>query len=172
MPLILPGNVGSATAGGYNVANSLRFNDGSSDHLKRTFSTADNYKKQTFSAWIKRSDLGGTKRIIESYDGSSTSSTGIHFVDDKVRVNFGGGSAHILLTNSLYRDVSAWYHLVVQIDTTQGTDTNRVKIYINGVQQTSFETSNYPDQNDDSQLTCPNANNNIGTTYDNSGEFF
>jgi len=170
MPLILPSN--SISAVGYEVDNSLRFDDGSSDHLKRTFSTADNYKKQTFSAWIKRSDLGGTKRIIESYDGSSTSSTGIHFVNDQVRVNFGGSSSNILLTNALYRDVSAWYHLVVQIDTTQSTDTNRVKIYINGEQETSFATSNYPSQNADSQLTCPNANNSIGTTYDGSGEFF
>ena len=170
MPLILGTN--SIKDTGFDVANSLRFNDGSSDRLQRTFSTADNYKKQTFSAWIKRSDLGGTKRIIESYDGSSTSPTGIHFVNDQVRVNFGGSASNILLTNALYRDVSAFYHLVVQIDTTQSTDTNRVKIYINGEQETSFATSNYPSQNTDSQLTCPNANNNIGTTYDGSGEFF
>jgi hypothetical protein len=53
---------------------------------------------------------------------------------------------HDVETNRLFRDASAWYHIVVTLDTTQGTAANRVKIYVNGVQETSFATATYPDQ--------------------------
>jgi hypothetical protein len=52
-----------------------------------------------------------------------------------------------LVTNRKFRDLSAWYHIVVAIDTTQSTSSNRVKIYVNGVQETSFATEQYPTQN-------------------------
>ena len=55
-------------------------------------------------------------------------------------------------TNRLFRDVSAWYHIVLAVDTTQGTESNRVKIYVNGVQETSFTTATYPGQKSKSFL--------------------
>ncbi len=72
-----------------------------STRLNRTIGTADNYKKQTFSAWVKRSGLGGTKRMIGGYDGSSTYSTEINFDSDQLRIEFGGGSYNVVKTNVL-----------------------------------------------------------------------
>ena len=71
MPLILPGNVGSATAAtSFNVANSLRFNSGSSDHLNRTTSSG-NRLKWTWSAWIKKTKNGADEDLFSGYDDSS-----------------------------------------------------------------------------------------------------
>jgi hypothetical protein len=142
-----------------------------STRLNRTFGTADNYKKQTFSAWVKRSGLGGTKRMIGSYDGSSTYSTEINFDSDQLRIEFGGGSHNVVKTNALYRDTNAWYHIVVAIDTTQATASDRIKFYVNGEQITSFATANYPAQNSNSQLTSANSNNNVGSSWGGSDPY-
>ena len=61
----------------------------------------------------------------------------------------GNSSTNILITDQVFRDPSAWYHIVIALDTTQGTAANRVKAYVNGVQVTSFNTENYPSQNAD-----------------------
>jgi hypothetical protein len=68
-----------------------------------------------------------------------------------------GGTTYYLNTNRLFRDVSAWYHILVAYDSTQATASNRVKFYVNGTQETSFETSNYPAQDVDSELNKANA---------------
>ena len=143
---ILPANT---LSGGYNVANSLRFNDGSSDFLSKTFSSAGNQQKMTISFWIKRSDLSGTKEVISQGSGSACH---INFqasgtLEMNLRNSVDGGSNVFLITNRLFRDVSAWYHIVLALDTTQGTASNRAKLYVNGVQETSFGTENYPSQN-------------------------
>ena len=143
---ILPANT---LSGGYNVANSLRFNDGSSDFLSKTFSSAGNQQKMTISFWIKRSDLSGTKEVISQGSGSACH---MNFqasgkLEMNLRNSVNGGSNVFLITNRLFRDVSAWYHIVLALDTTQGTASNRAKLYVNGVQETSFGTENYPSQN-------------------------
>jgi len=134
---------------GYNVANSLRFNDGSSDFLSKTFGSAGNQQKMTISFWIKRSDLSGTKEVISQGSGSAChmnfQSSGT--LEMNLRNSVDGGSNVFLITNRLFRDVSAWYHIVLALDTTQGTASNRAKLYVNGVQETSFGTENYPSQN-------------------------
>ena len=149
LPTIATGNVGSALAGGYEVDNSLRFNDGSSDFLSKTFGTAGNQQKMTISFWIKRSDLSGTKEVISQGSGSAChmnfQSSGT--LEMNLRNSVDGGSNVFLITNRLFRDVSAWYHIVLALDTTQGTASNRAKLYVNGVQETSFGTENYPSQN-------------------------
>ena len=160
MPLILPGNVGSATAAtGFNVSNSLRFDDGSTDYLSISGSTPGNRKKFTYSFWFKRSHLG-TDQALLSYESDSNNRGQIQInTSDQFRYfeRSGGSTTTDLVTNRLFRDVSAWYHIIIAVDTTQGTNTNRVKIYVNGVQETSFSTSTYPSQNYDT-----NANG----TYD------
>ena len=149
---ILPGN--SAT-GGFDVANSLRFNDGSSDYLNRTLSGSGNTKKFTISFWQKLGTGFSADRAVISGGADAnnylivrnSSSQTIQILETV------SGSDHTnLVTNRLFRDVSAWYHIVVAIDTTQGTDTNRVKLYVNGTQETSFSTATYPGQNDDLQF--------------------
>jgi len=130
---------------GYNVANSLRFNKGSSDNLTRTPSSQSNLQKSTFSFWLKRSTLG--EQIIFSTGSPDTAGS-------LFQIYFSGNdSLHIetdspsLVTNKKFRDVSAWYHILVAVDTTQGTASNRIKIYVNGVQETSFSLEQYPSQN-------------------------
>jgi hypothetical protein len=142
MPLIIPAN---SITGGYVVDNSLRFNKGSSDNLTRTPSSQSDLQKSTFSFWLKRSTLG--EQVILSTGSPDTSGSLFMIYFD------GSDSIHVetaspsLVTNRKFRDVSAWYHIVVAVDTTQGTDTNRVKIYVNGVQETSFSLEQYPSLN-------------------------
>jgi len=158
MPFILSGNVGSATAAtGYDVANSARFNDGSSDYLDHTHNAVTSTRKQTFSVWVKRSHLTSYQYIISTKNGTSTDRDGIAFsASDQIDIRYGAGSSSPirLTTNRLFRDPSAWYHIVVAVDTTQGTAGNRIKLYVNGVQETSFATSSYMDQNYDFALNA------------------
>ena len=147
---ILPANTLSS---GFDVANSLRFNRGSTDFLNRTLGTPTNVDKATFSTWIKFSDVTSSNDTVifaATADGNNT--THLEKLGGQTfRMNMREGSNYIgvLTTNRLFRDPSAWYHIVVAYDTTQGTGSNRVKLYINGVQETSFSTATYPTQNVD-----------------------
>jgi len=149
MPLILGTN--SIKDTGYDVDNSLRFNDGSTDYLSISGSTPDNRKKFTYSFWFKRSHLG-TDQALLSYESDSNNRGQIQInTSNQLRYfeRSGGSTTTDLVTNRLFRDVSSWYSIIISVDTSQGTDTNRVKIYVNGVQETSFATSTYPSQNYD-----------------------
>jgi hypothetical protein len=156
MPLILPGNVGSATAGGYNVANSLRFNIGSSDSLTRTLGTPSNGKKFTISVWTKLIiDPAGNAQEIMAGGADGSNETFLRYTSNETiqfRHDHASDQNWQLQTNRKFRDPSAWYHIVAAVDTTQGTDTNRVKIYVNGVQETSLLTANYPAVNEETFL--------------------
>ena len=153
MPLILPGNVASATAATtYSVANSCLFNDDDSAKLTLTpGSTSDAIRqKWTFSCWFKIGNLGaqaGNRAIIfPRSDGSNYAWFYLNSSDQLLYNEYRSSTDINLITNRKFRDPSAWYHLVVATDTTQGTAANRVKIYINGVQETSFATETYPAQ--------------------------
>ena len=144
---------------GYDVDNSLRFNRGSSDSLSDT-QTSGNRRTWTFSTWVKKCTNGnGVTGAIHGLMSALTSDyDGIHFHNtDAFRVYFNGTSSGLLVTNRLFRDNSAFYHTVVAVDTTQGTASNRVKIYINGVQETSFSTETYPSQNYDTFYNVSNT---------------
>ena len=151
MPFIIPAN--TLASGGFEVANSLRFNRGSSDFLNKTLGTPTDIDKATFSTWIKFSDVtssNDTAIFAATADGNNT--THLEKLGSQVfRLNMREGSSYIgvLTTNRKFRDPSAWYHIVVAFDTTQGTGSNRVKLYVNGVQETSFSTATYPTQNVD-----------------------
>jgi hypothetical protein len=151
--MVFPVVGGDGKPTGYDIDNSLRFNDGDSPYLNRTFATPTNRKKFTFSAWYKRSTLSTTQYII-SYDSGGLSMGIIGFSStDKFIIydrDSSSGSADIdYNTTQLFRDVSAWYHIVVSIDTADGTSGDRVKIYVNGTRITSFDTSTAPAQNYD-----------------------
>ena len=164
MPLILGTN--SIKDTGYDVANSLRFNDGSSDNLSDSQSTG-NRRTWTFSTWVKRCTIGSSQVLINA---RTSDEDRIQFHSSNViRVYFNGAASAFLVTNRLFRDVSAWYHIVVAVDTTQGTASNRIKLYVNGVQETSFSTETYPSQNYDTFFNLSNTLN-IGTAY-GGGEY-
>jgi hypothetical protein len=133
--------------GPQSIDNSLRFNDGSSDSLTKTSSTGSN-TTSTLSVWIKRANLGAEMKMLNFTGGSNN--LNIEFKnDDQLSANaYDGSSQFSLKTNRKFRDTSSWYNIIVAIDSTQSTSSNRVKIYVNGVQETSFETSNYPSQDD------------------------
>ena len=149
--VILPTN---SASGGYDITNSLRFNSGSSDDLNRTFTTPTNNKIFTWSGWVKRSSLGTMSTIFRTIANGSNVSTGFRFEETSniFRFFFFNASDGDLQTTQVFRDVSAWYHLVVAVDTTQATSSNRVKIYSNGSQITSFSTATYPTQNYNPQM--------------------
>jgi hypothetical protein len=135
--------VGGNQATGDFITNSLRFNDDDAPRLTKTFSSSGNRRTVTFSAWVKLSNLGIIRHIF--------SNNGADFInlesDDTLSVQLAGSAEGYLYSNRKFRDVSAWYHIVVAVDTTQGTASNRLKLYINGVQETSFSDSTNPDQN-------------------------
>ena len=133
----------------YEVERSLRFNDDDSAYLNRTFGSAGNRKTFTISAWIKRCSLGVVHPVFSRYTGNSDSGFLGLYVNSDESLYFTGWSTVYMRTNRLFRDFSAWQHIVFAVDTTQATDTNRWKLYINGTQETSFATSNYPSQNTD-----------------------
>jgi len=152
MPLILPGNVASATAATtYSVANSCRFEFGDSAKMQKTLGTnSSNYDTNfTVSAWFK---LGGPTRIAATRGIWSAGPNDQNALDltikDTQYIAFqsidGGSTEANLTTNQVIRDPTAWYHLAVIVDTTQGTAANRVKMYLNGTQITSFSTETYP----------------------------
>jgi len=172
MPLILGTN--SIKDTGFNVANSLRFNSGSADYLNRTPSSASNRKTWTWSSWVKKVDNTTSRQFIFNAD-SSSQNTSIEFKDNAISVfDFNSGSYQWqVITSAIFRDNSAWMHICVAINTADGTASNRVKIYVNGSQITSFSTSNYPSLNYESKVNL-NVDHRIGsisgsTTFDLDG---
>ena len=129
----------------YEVANSCRFNDGDSPSMSKTQGTATNVKIFTVSMWVKRCTFGADQHLWETYLTSDAANdrVTIQFMDsDRFRVKAVDGGSTVLQkeTSRLCRDPSAWYHIVVAVDTTDSTAANRCKIYINGTQETSFST--------------------------------
>ena len=141
-------------------------------YLTRTNSGTGSETKGTFSAWIKRGVLGGSSDYI--WHTSEDTNNDIKILtnsSDSIRIRgINNGTAVVnLIPNNLFRDVSAWYHLVVAFDTTQSTEADRIKMYVNGVQITSFSTAVYPSQNLNLKLNQSGDRRTIGTAYDNGG---
>ena len=151
MPLILPGNVGSATAAtGYDVANSVRFDRGSSPTMIRTIpddaSSTGSRVQWTFSTWIKRSSIGTLQALFGSYQ-SSNYHTFIGFnTSDQLDVfdQYNGSKNGQRITNRVFKDVSAFYHLCIIWDKNNGTDGLKIRIFVNGLEESSFATSSVP----------------------------
>ena len=128
----------------YEISNSARFVDDASGYLSFTPSSASNRRTYTFSTWVKRG------RILEQQNIFGTAAEGdvIYFdAGDRIRFFHNGSASSYLGTNRMFRDVSAWYHIVLAVDTTQSTDTDRVKLYVNGSQYTWDASTTYPTQN-------------------------
>jgi len=154
MSLIIPAN--SASAGGYAVDNSLRFDSTAGTYLNFNQATATSARKMTYSTWFKLSKLNDYNILLENVANPHISQIVIQDNGNNNDLRFYDydGSTNIeLKTSRAFRDVSAWYHIVVAMDTTQSTASNRVKIYINGVQETALDTATYPDQNYDTAIT-------------------
>jgi len=171
MSIIIPAN--TLAAGGFDVDNSLRFERGSNDHLTRTMVAATLATKFTYSFWIKRGLLtSGTHTLFESYeDDNNRFLIFLHPGDDLRLLDLTGGSTQMdIRTNRLFRDPSAWMHIVCAVDTTQGTAGNRTKIYVNGVQESSFSTNTTFDQNDTPEQGTTDHAHTIGKYGGGTGD--
>ena len=147
-----------AEASFYNgvATQSLRFDRGSNTYLTRTPSSASNRKTFTFSCWIKRANFASSVQTLIIARPTSTPSTSIQILDtNNIRIQDTGISMD-LRSSRVFRDVSSWYHIVVAVDTTQSTSSNRAKLYINGSQETSFSTETYPTQDGDTLFNNTN----------------
>ena len=153
MPLVLSGNVGSATAAtGFNVANSVRFDTNA--YMHKTPGSAGSLTTWTFSTWIKRAKLGSSQYIFTSRNDGNNSTWAYFDSNDKILFFDIDGNADQgkLITNRLFRDVGAWMHLAFIWNTTSGTAGDRIQLWVNGVRETSFSTQTNPDQNDASTM--------------------
>ena len=160
---ILAGASGATGAAGYEIERSLRFNSGDSAYLSRDFS-AGNRRTWTWSGWVKRSTVDGSYMSVFGAGGSNRDRIQF-FNNQKLVVNFNEGADGTVEVDQVFRDPSAWYHIVAAVDTTQATASNRVKIYVNGSQVTAFDTATYPSQNYETRL-----NNNIATYIGQSSD--
>jgi hypothetical protein len=178
MPLILPGNVASATASTtYDVANSCRFNQPDSAKMSITPASDGNKRTWTWSAWIKigkPDNFGGI--FFAGIAGATDNITDIYLDDDgKLYLRdivSNGVLEYYVSPNRVFRDHSAWYHIVYAVDTTQGTDTNRVKLYINGTQETSLAENTYPDQNYETNINDSSYAHDLGHGLKTNGNSY
>jgi hypothetical protein len=137
-----------STAGGYDINNSLRFRRSASAYLNRTPASSGSQTTWTYSTWFKRGALGSDQILITA--GATNNDTNCYITSsDKIYwFNRAGGTMNgIKETTQVFRDPSAWYHIILVWDTTQGTASNRMKIYVNGSQVTSFSSSTDPSSN-------------------------
>ena len=134
---------------GYTVANSCRFQDSDSAEMSRAIASTGSNTTWTVSAWVKRVELGQSSPIFGTGDGNADNDARMVFFDaaDAIECSYyNGGYTYEVTTNRVFRDISAWYHICILFDSTQGTAANRIKIYVNGTQETSFATSSYPSE--------------------------
>jgi hypothetical protein len=153
----------SSGGGAYQISRSVRLRSSASAYLNRTFSSTGNTKTWTWSAWFKRGTLGTEQNLFGTIDLSVTNrQCYISFQTDNT-LTFSNyttsGYNYYLQTTQVFRDPSAWYHIVCVSDTSQATTANRLKIYVNGIQITAFSTATYPSQNFDGWV---NANTGAG----------
>jgi len=143
------------------IANSARWNRADSPYLSKTFSSAGNRDKWTFSCWVKKCKTGVEQRLLTTSDNSS--------FDDNIRFNSDDtltvicNNATVLTTNRVFRDTSAFYYISVVWDSGNSTSGDRCKLFVNGVRETSFSTESYPSQNQDSYINN-NTAHYIGVT--------
>jgi hypothetical protein len=142
-------NKGAGPAGAYQISRSLRFNSADSAYLNRTPASAGNKQTWTLSVWVKRAGLSAFMPIYSAGPVSPRAWVLLNSSDklDFRSVDSTNTEVIRLTTTQVFRDPSAWYHIVVAQDTTQATSSNRVKIYVNGTQITAFDTATYPTQN-------------------------
>ena len=148
-------NSNAISAGGYDINNSLRFRQSASAFLSRTPASASNRQTWTWSGWVKRGRLDIDNHTLFTGRTSAAATYTIFLFNPTNNLWLIDNGGTSLVSTAVYRDPSAWYHVVLAVDTTQATAANRVKMYVNGAQITSFSTATYP---------TLNANLNVNST--------
>lgn len=164
----------AAGATGYQIARSLRFNSADSAYLTRTPGSTTNQKTYTWSGWVKRGTLGAGGCMFGA-GSSGTNFCNLIFsssTDTLSWFTYEGSTSTNLDTTQVFRDVSSWYHIVLAVDTTQATSSNRAKLYVNGVQITAFGTATYPAQNTNNVVNTSGVPCGVGAQMSPSAAVF
>ena len=161
---MLQGTAADSGEDSYQISKGLRFNDADGASLKRT-SGKGNTRKWTFSTWIKRTAILNQGPIFSGNHGSSNPYHEFYFTGSTDRLatwKDGAGEGNInVSTNRVFRDLGAWYHIVYVWDTGESTDSDRIRMYVNGVRETSFASTTWPAQNHQSAFNRDGAVNSI-----------
>ena len=145
-------NRGSISTGPYQIDNSLKFEADNREYLRwndiSSYASSTRKKTFSFSAWVKLTEVGSQCMIW------STAANGYLTIQASGVIKWQqtyGGVQKTLNTNRVFRDTSAWYNIIIAVDSTQSTEANRSRLYVNGVEETSFSSATYPSQNAEAQ---------------------
>ena len=156
---------GAAAQGGttpvHTIDQSIRFNDNDSAYMYRAFSGAGDLQKATMSCWLKMGNISTNKGIFTFISDKPLE------LDSNNNLKVHAFGSNRLITDREFRDPSAWYHIVLSIDSTQAVSTERIRLYVNGQRETSFSTESYPSQNTNGSWWSSNFLQ-IGRTYGTS----
>lgn len=156
--------IGSSAPTDYTISRSLRQNNADSAYLTRTYSVAGNRRTFTISAWVKpHNDASNVQTIFGVSNGTGANWGALYFAGGTIIFTnvTGGPSDWQLSTNIATSDPTSWQHVLVSVDTTQATTANRIKLYVNGQQTSSFSTASYPTLNFDCRFN-DNLEHTIG----------
>ena len=140
------------------ISKSLRFNSADSAYLNRTLTTPTDGKRWTWSGWVKRGILTNGTGTVQQLFSAGSATAFFRFSTTDTLLSGWTGAAN-LETTQVFRDASAWYHIMLVVDTTQATASNRVKYYVNGSQITAFSSTDYPTQNSTTTINSAVAHN-------------
>tara|TARA_B100000900_G_scaffold407654_1_gene420674 strand:- start:1316 stop:2743 length:1428 start_codon:yes stop_codon:yes gene_type:complete len=175
MPTILGAN---SASGAYEISNSLRLNDDDNERLYFDPSSNDSTRtKYTFSTWVKLGNIS-TSQHRYFFGAGDHALIGFRKASDgdaSLFVQTTAGGVNAIQTNAKFRDPSAWYHIYVKLDTTQSTASNRLKLYVNGVEETSFsvdQRSNITQDSSESDVGSSGERHNIGYSANGSGSLY
>ena len=166
-------NRGSISTGEYQIDNSVKMEQDNTERMYRPWGSGSGDRRTwTISCWVKRTELGDLQYMWGAGTGG-LDFLGLSFdADDTLRFrHYTSAEYCIKKTNRLFRDISAWYHIVVAVDTTDGTAGNRQKIYINGIEETSFQTSTDFDQNRETPHNQASGYFEVGTMIGSADRF-
>ena len=144
-------NRGSISTG-YDIDNSVKFEDANDEYLTRTNASGTNQRTFTVSFWFKRTKLGGVQELWDGGVYSEATRIGFGLSSDELWLDLGYSSLYRSSTTQQFRDTSAWYHIVWKVDTTQSTEADRFRVYVNGAEITDWASRQYPTQNFDTSV--------------------
>ena len=158
----------------FEVANSCRFNDGDSAYMHKTCSSAFDTDRFTISVWCKRGALGIETRLVscDNADGSDDDFLKFDANDNIEFTIYDGGYTGKLITNAKYRDVSAWMNIVAVWDSANGTAGNRMRLYVNGTEVTSFSSDTNPSSGANATFGNTSHPIEIGRRGSNGTQYF
>ena len=158
--------------GGYTIAKSLRFRSSASAYLSRTPASAGSLTTWTWSAWVKRGQISSSAVYVMFSGGNATAANTnwVGFYNDSLAFAV-ADATYALISTPVYRDPSAWYHVVAVYDSSNATASNRMRLYVNGVQITAFSTATYPTSSYAGYINGAN-NNYLGLRAGYSDKYF